>query len=79
VTVRLEFAYDGGGWGKGATAKLAVNGKPEGEVRIDRTAPAVFTIDETFDVGTDTRSPVGDYPTDYAFNGQIRQVSVELK
>jgi arylsulfatase len=79
VTVRLDFAYDGGGWGKGATAKLSVNGKPEGEVRIDRTAPAVFGIDETFDVGTDTRSPVGNYPTNYAFTGQIRQLTVELK
>jgi arylsulfatase len=79
VTVRFEFAYDGGGWGKGGGGKLFINGKSVGDTRIDRTAPAFFSIDETFDVGTDTRSPVGDYPTNYAFTGQLRQVTVELK
>lgn len=79
VTVRFEFAYDGGGWGKGGTGKLFVNGKPIGETRISRTAPAFFSVDETFDVGTDSRSPVGDYPPNYAFTGHIRQVTVELK
>jgi len=79
VTVRLDFVYDGGGWGKGGTAKLSVNGKPAGEVRLARTAPAFFSIDETFDVGTDTRSPVGAYPPNYAFTGQINRVTVELK
>jgi len=79
VTVRFEFTYDGGGWGKGGTGKLWVNGKPVGNTRISRTAPAFFSIDETFDVGTDTRSPVGDYPTNYAFTGQVRHVTVQLK
>ena len=77
--VRLDFVYDGGGMGKGATAKLSVNGTPQGEVRVDRTVPVFFGIDETFDVGTDTGSPVGDYPVDYAFTGPLRQVTVELK
>ncbi|MFN8624747.1 MAG: arylsulfatase [Candidatus Binatia bacterium] len=79
ATVRLDWVYDGGGLGKGATAKLSVNGKPEGEVRIDRTVPILFGIDETFDVGTDTGTPVGDYPVNFAFTGQLRQVRVELK
>ncbi|MFN8624746.1 MAG: arylsulfatase [Candidatus Binatia bacterium] len=79
VTVGLDFVYDGGGWGKGGTAKLSVNGTPAGEVRLARTVPGFFSIDETFDVGTDSRAPVGDYPPNYTFTGQIDRVTVELK
>jgi len=79
ATVQVQFAYDGGGWGKGATAKLLVDGKLAGEARIARTTPYVFSIDESFDVGTDTGSPVGDYPPDYDFTGTVRKVTIELK
>jgi hypothetical protein len=35
--VRMEFTYDGGGLGKGATVTLFVDGKQVGQGRIDRT------------------------------------------
>ncbi len=79
ATVQLQFAYDGDGWGKGATAKLLVGSNPVGEAKIAKTTPYVFSIDETFDVGTDTGSPVGDYPSNYDFTGTVKEVTIELK
>ena len=37
ATIRLEFAYDGNGRGKGGTSTLYVNGKNVGSGRIERT------------------------------------------
>ena len=54
----MEFAYDGGGLGKGGTVTLFVDGKKVGEGRVDATEPMIFSADETCDVGRDTGSPV---------------------
>jgi arylsulfatase len=78
ATIRYEFAYDGG-WGKGGIGRLFVNGKPVGEGRIDKTVPGLFSADETFDVGTDTGTAVGLYPNNFAFSGQIKKVTIDLK
>ena len=37
--VRMEFAYDGGGLGKGGDVTLYVDGKKVGEGRVDATVP----------------------------------------
>ncbi len=37
VTIRYEFAYDGGGLGKGGTGTIFVNGEKVAEGQIDRT------------------------------------------
>lgn len=79
TTIRFEFAYDGGGWGRGGTAKLSVDGEIVAEGRLGRTAPAFFSIDETFDIGVDAGSPAGEYPPHYAFTGRIKRVTVELE
>jgi hypothetical protein len=34
--VRMEFTYDGGGLAKGGTVSLYVDGKKDGEGRVDR-------------------------------------------
>ena len=65
--VRLEFTYDGGGLGKGATADLYVDGTQVATGRVDATVPMVFSGDETLDVGSDTGTPVSD---DYNSRGQ---------
>jgi hypothetical protein len=52
-SIRFEFDYDGGGPGKGGTGTLFVNDRKVGEGRIDRTQPAIFSADETADVGID--------------------------
>jgi hypothetical protein len=56
--VRVKFDYDGGGIGKGATATLLVDEKQVAVGRIDKTVGVRFSLDETFDVGQDTGTPV---------------------
>ncbi len=78
--VRMEFAYDGGGLGKGGTATLYVDGAPAGEGRIDATVPMVFSADETTDVGSDSATPVSDDygAKDSAFTGRIDWVQIDV-
>jgi arylsulfatase len=77
-TVRFDFAYDGGGPGKGGNGALFINGKKVGEGRIEKTVEARFGID-TFGVGIDTGSPVSNtYKPPFAFNGEVTEVKIEL-
>ncbi|MDM9632169.1 arylsulfatase [Robiginitalea aurantiaca] len=39
-------------------AELFINGKSVGKARIPKTIPATYSIEETFDVGQDTGSPI---------------------
>jgi len=77
---RMEFVYDGGGLGKGATVTLFVDGKKVGEGRVDRTVAFVFALDETLEVGCDMGEPVSpDYPArDNAFNGKVNWVQIDI-
>ena len=78
--VRLEFAYDGGGLGKGGTATLYVDGRKVGEGRVDATVPMLFSGDETCDLGSDTGTPVTDDLTSEQtkFSGRVRWVQLDL-
>jgi arylsulfatase len=77
-TVKFDFAYDGGGVGKGGTGTLFINGKKVGEARIEKTVAGRFGID-TFGVGMDTGSPVSNsYKPPFAFNGEIEKVEIIL-
>lgn len=58
ATIKLTFNYDGGGIGKGGQATLFVDGKKVAEGRIEKTQPAVFSADETADVGLDDATQV---------------------
>jgi arylsulfatase A-like enzyme len=77
--VRVEFAYDGGGLGKGGTATLYVDGAKVGEGRVEGTVPMLFSADETTDVGSDTGTPVSDdyKPKDSEFTGHVRWVQID--
>ncbi len=78
-TIRFDFAYDGGGAGKGGTGTLSVNGKQVGEGRIDKTVPVVFSTDDTFDVGEDWGTPVAPtYQPPFKFTGTLTQVTIEV-
>ncbi|MBK7252270.1 MAG: arylsulfatase [Gammaproteobacteria bacterium] len=82
--VQVDFDYDGGGFGKGGTARLTLDGEPQGEGRVATTPPAYFSINETFDIGLDTGSAAGRYPSDaapgYPFSGgRIERVDVRLR
>ena len=81
ATIRFEFAYDGGGLGKGGLGTLFVNDKKVAEGRIERTQPMIFSADETADVGEDDATPVTeDYKAyDNKFTGKILKVKVDVK
>jgi arylsulfatase A-like enzyme len=81
ATIRFEFAYDGGGLGKGGLGTIYVNDKKVGEGRIERTQPMVFSADETADVGMDDATPVTeDYKAyENAFTGKIIKIVLEVK
>ena len=78
--VRMEFAYDGGGLGKGGQVTLYVDGKPDGQGRVDATCAILFSLDETCDVGRETATPVSpDYgPHDNEFSGEVNWVQIDL-
>ena len=77
-TVTVEFAYDGGGIGKGGDATIGINGKAVGKARVENTVPGRFGID-TFGIGSDTGSPVTDtYKPPYPFTGTIERVDIDL-
>jgi arylsulfatase A-like enzyme len=81
-TIRFEFAYDGGGFGKGGMGTLFVNDKKVGERRIERTQPMIFSADETADVGIDLATPVVasiGSKSKSKFTGKIDKVTVEVK
>ena len=77
---RMEFAYDGGGLGKGGTVRLFVDGEQVGEGRVDATQPMIFSTDETTDVGSDGGTPVSDDygPRDSRFNGRVHWVQLDI-
>ena len=76
----MEFAYDGGGLGKGGEAKLFLNGAEVGSGRVEMTVPMVFSADETTDVGSDGGTPVSDDtdPDATGFTGAVRWVQLDI-
>jgi len=78
--VRMEFAYGGGGLGKGGTATLYVDGKKVGEGKVAATAAMIFSADDGCDVGVDTGSPVSpDYSSrGNEFSGQVKGVQIAI-
>jgi arylsulfatase A-like enzyme len=80
VALRYEFKYDGGGFGKGGTGQLFVNGKLVGQGRIDKTMPNALSGDEGVDVGQDGETNVtADYKEhENSFTGKIVDVTVAL-
>ena len=78
--VRMEFAYDGGGLGKGGTASLFVDGKKVGAGKVAATAPMIFSCDDGCDVGMDTGAPVSeDYESHGSeFSGRVKGVQIAI-
>lgn len=81
VTVRYEFAYDGGGPGKGGTGTIFVNGDKVATGAIVRTQAFAFSADEGVDVGEDGETNVSDdyKEGDNNFTAKIHKIVVELK
>lgn len=81
LEIKLEFKYDGDGTGKGGMAMIYVNGEKVAEGRIEKTIPAVFSADETADVGMDEATQVVSTfkdVDDSEFTGKIETVTISI-
>ena len=82
ATVVADFAYDGGGPGKGGKLTLYVDGAAVAEGRVEKTQPNIFSADETADVGIDNQTPVAlgiGIGADTRFTGNIEEITLEVK
>lgn len=80
-TLRFEFAYDGGGAGKGGTGSLFINDQKVGTGRVEKTQPSFFSADEGVDVGEDGETPVIETygtPAPHKFTGKINKVTLSV-
>jgi len=79
-TILFDFKYDGPGMAKGGTGVLSVDGKEVARKTIPHTIPALMTIDESFDVGVDTRTGVDDkdYKSPFRFTGKLDKLTIKL-
>jgi arylsulfatase len=78
--VRMEFAYAGGGPGKGGKATLFIDGEKTGEGDIGATLAFIYSADDGCDIGEDSGAAVSpDYPSgDNRFNGQVKGVQLAI-
>jgi arylsulfatase A-like enzyme len=78
-TIVFDFKYDGPGPGKGGTGVLSVDGKEVARKTMEHTIPAIMTMDETLDIGLDTRTPVDfTYEVPFRFTGAIDKLTYKL-
>ncbi|QLH39070.1 MAG: arylsulfatase [Defluviicoccus sp.] len=90
-TLVYDFKYDGlgfgtlafnnlSGLGRSGTGTFSVDGKVVATEKLDRTVPLILPWDETFDIGSDTGTPVDDkdYQVPFAFAGTIDALTVAL-
>jgi hypothetical protein len=78
-TLIFDFKYDGPGPGKGGTGVLTVDGKELAKKTIPHTIPMLMSIDESFDIGSDTRTGVDDsYTLPFRFTGAIDKLTYKL-
>jgi arylsulfatase A-like enzyme len=78
--VRMEFAYAGGGPGKGGQATLFIDGQKVGEGQIEATLMTIYSADDGCDVGEDSGAPVSpDYGAEgNRFNGVVKGVQLSI-
>jgi len=81
-TITFDFKFDGGGFGKGGTGVLYVDGQEVDKKSMEHTIPITLPEDETFDVGLDTRTPVAlleyHYDCPFEFTGKIDKLTFDL-
>jgi arylsulfatase A-like enzyme len=91
-TIEYDLKYDGLGFatlafnnmsgiGRSATGTLKVDGEEVSTQTMDRTIPLLVPVDETFDIGTDTRTPVDDhdYQVPFTFTGKIDKLTIAVE
>jgi len=78
-TIVFDFKLAEPGLGKGGTGVLSVDGKELSRKTIEHSIPFLMSIDESFDIGSDTRSGVDDsYQLPFKFAGSIDKLTFKL-
>lgn len=90
-TLEFSFKYDGvgsgtlafnsfNGIGRGGLGELKVDGKVVASQKMKRTLPLILQWDETFDIGSDTGTPVDDkdYQVPFKFTGKLAKLTIKL-
>jgi arylsulfatase len=90
-TIVFDFKYDGlglatlafnnmSGIGRSGTGVLSVDGTEVARETMERTVPLILQWDETFDIGSDTGTPVddNDYKVPFKFTGTIDKLTISL-
>ena len=90
-TIEFDFKYDGlgmgtlafndlSGIGQGGTGILKVDGKEVANQKMDHTIPLIMQWDETFDIGSDTGTPVDDedYQVPFKFTGKLNKLTLTI-
>lgn len=79
-TISMDFAYAGGGVGKGATVTLSVDDKVVAKGEVPCTIPVRVSLDETLDFGEDTGTPIiRAYEVPFHFTGKLESVTIDLR
>ncbi len=91
-TLVFDFKYDGLGFatlafnsisgiGRSGTGTFSIDGKAVSTQKMDRTVPLVLPIDETFDIGSDTGTPIDDrdYKVPFKFTGTIDKLTISVE
>jgi arylsulfatase A-like enzyme len=90
-TLEFDFKYEGlgfatlafnnmSGLGRGGAGTLKVDGKEVATQKMERTIPLILQWDETFDIGSDTGTPVDDqdYQVPFNFTGKLNKLTVKM-
>ncbi len=90
-TLVFDFKYDGlgmgtvafnsmSGIGRGGTGVLKVDGTEVAREKMEHTLPLILQWDETFDIGSDTGTPVcdEDYQCPFAFTGKLVKLTLKI-
>jgi arylsulfatase len=78
-TLVYDFKYDGSGMGKGGVGTITANGNKVADVRLEKTQPGIFSVDDLADIGIDDGTQVADYGKSSKFNGKIYKVKIDVK
>jgi len=78
-TIVFDFKLAEPGLGKGGTGVLSVDGRELSRKTVEHSIPFIMAIDESFDIGSDTRTGVDDsYQLPFRFTGSIDKLTFKL-
>ena len=68
------------GIGRRGTGTFSIDGKVVATQTMERTIPLILPWDETFDIGSETGTPVDDqdYQIPFAFTGKIDKLTIAV-